>query len=170
MSLKIKDNISLMKINGYYIKQAKINGYIIYETSSRMATEWLDYNNPNFDGASRLRDNLDAWIYNTSGTTINGVYLDLVAEKPCEFKMTADYYGYYGCPRKYCVFILNSDNNDEIVDEHGYLFDQNGTLTTRETTFNLNKSGNYKVVIGSDRQFEFGVKIKQISLTELQSN
>ena len=31
MSLKIKNDISSMKINGCYIKQAKINGYIVYE-------------------------------------------------------------------------------------------------------------------------------------------
>ena len=29
---------------------------------------------------------------------------------------------------------------------------------------------NYKVVIGSSKNFEFGVKMEQISLTELQSN
>ena len=169
MSLKIKDNISLMKIDGYYIRQAKINGYVIYDTHSRMATEWLDYNNPNFDGASRLRDSLDAWIYNKEGNTINGIYLDLVAEKPCKFKMKAKYYSYEGAPTKYCVFVLDSNNNDAIVTGYKYKFDSNGTETTRELTINL-KRGNYKVVIGSSKEFEFGVKITQISLTELQSN
>ena len=169
MSLKIKDNISLMKIDGYHIKQAKINGYIIYDTHSRMATEWLDYNNPNFDGASRSRDSLDAWIYNKEGNTINGVYLDLVAEKPCKFKMKAKYHSYAGAPTKYCIFVLDSNNNDAIVTGYNYKFDSNGTETTRELTINLEK-GNYKVVIGSNRGFEFGVKITQIYLTELQSN
>ena len=157
-----------LPIASYYLNTPiEISGEEV--SSSTMATEWLDYNTPNFDGASRLRDSLDAWIYNKKGDTINGVYLDLVAIKPCEFKMTADYYSYKGGPRKYCIFILDSNNNDAIVDEHGYLFDTNGTLTTTELIINL-KRGNYKIVIGSDFSFEFGVKIKQISLTELQSN
>ena len=139
-------------------------------SSSTMATEWLDYNTPNFAGASRLRDSLDTWIYNTSGTVINGVYLNLVTVKPCEFKMTANYHGYKGGPTKYCVFILDSNNNDAIVNRYDYEFDNNGTLTTRELTVNLDMDKNYKVVIGSDKKFEFGVKITQISLTELLSN
>lgn len=68
------------------------------------------------------------------------------------------------------MFILDSNNNDAIVNRYDYEFDSDGTLTTRDLTVELNKSGNYKVVIGSDKGFEFGVKIKQISLTELQSN
>ena len=157
-----------LPIASYYLNTPiEISGEEV--SSSTMATEWLDYNTPNFDGASRLRDSLDTWIYNKKGDTINGVYLDLVAAKPCEFKMTADYYSYKGGPRKYCIFILDSNNNDAIVDEHGYLFDTNGTLTTTELTINL-KRGNYKIVIGSDFSFEFGVKMKHISLTELQSN
>lgn len=172
MSLKIKNNISSIKINGHYIKEAKLNGYIVYKLkdeetqSSTMAMEWLDYNDPHFDGASRLRDSLDAWIYNTSGNTINGVYLDLVAAKSCKFKMKAKYYSYAGAPTKYCIFVLDSNNNDAIVTGYNYNFDSNGTETTRELTINLEK-GNYKVVIGSSKSFEFGVKMEQISLTEL---
>lgn len=177
MGLKINGStIKTMRINGSEISLGKLNGYVIFskqytpETSSTMAAEWLDYGNPHFDGASRLRDSLDAWIYNISGTAINGVYLDLFLELPCEFKMTADYYGYKDCPTKYCVFILDSNNNDAIVNRYDYEFDSNGTLATRELTVNLRKSGNYKVVIGSDKGFEFGVKMKQISLKELISN
>lgn len=176
MSLKINGSIiNMIKINGCYIKQAKLNRSIVYELkseetqSSTMATEWLDYNNPNFQGSSRLRDSLDAWIYNNGGNTINGVYLDLVAAKPCKFKMTAKYHSYAGAPTKYCVFVLDSNNNDAIVTGYNYKFDSNGTETTRELTIDL-KRGNYKVVIGSNRGFEFGVKIKQTSLKELQSN
>ena len=96
--------------------------------------------------------------------------LDLFLELPSEFKMTADYYSYKGCPTKYCVFILDSNNNNAIVDRYDYEFDSNGTLTTRELTVDLHKGGKYKVVIGSDKGFEFGVKIKQISLKKLISN
>lgn len=176
MGLKINgSNIKTIKVNGSEISLGKLNGYIIFskqdtpEISSTMGSEWLDYNNPHFDGASRLCDSLDAWIYNNEGNTINGVYLDLVAAKPCKFKMKAEYYSHEGAPTKYCVFILDSNNNDAIVTGYNYKFDSNSTETTRELTINLEK-GNYKVVIGSNREFEFGVKITQISLTELQSN
>lgn len=83
--------------------------------------------------------------------------------------MKAKYHSYAGAPTKYCIFVLDSNNNDAIVTGYNYEFDSNGTETTRELTINLEK-GNYKVVIGSKREFEFGVKITQISLTELQSN
>lgn len=157
-----------LPIASYYLNTPiEISGEEV--SSSTMAMTWLDYNNPHFDGASRLRDSLDAWIYNNEGNTINGVYLDLVAAKPCKFKMTAKYHSYAGAPTKYCVFVLDSNNNDVIVTEYNYNFDSNGTETTRELTINLEK-GNYKVVIGSKRGFEFGVKITQISLTELLSN
>ena len=139
--------------------------------SSRMSTLWLDYNNPNVtEYSSRLYSSFASWMYNLDGgNTINGVYLDLVAVKPCKFKMKAEYYSYEGAQTKYCVFVLDSNNNDAIVTGYNYKFDSNGTETTRELTINLEK-GNYKVVIGSNREFEFGVKITQISLTELQSN
>ena len=38
MSLKIKNNISSMKINGHYIKEAKLNGYIVYKLKDEKTT------------------------------------------------------------------------------------------------------------------------------------
>lgn len=173
MGLKINGStIKTIRVNGSEISLGKLNGYIIFnkqdtpEIPSTMGSEWLDYGNPHFDGPSRAYDGLDVWIYNNSGTTINGVYLDIVAAKPCEFKMTAKYYSYAGAPTKYCVFVLNSNNNDAIVNRYDYTFDSNGTLTTRELSVNLEK-GNYKIVIGSDKNFEFGVTVTQISLREI---
>ena len=173
MGLKINgSNIKTIKVNGSEISLGKLNGYIIFskqdtpEISSTMATEWLDYGNPHFDGASRGYNSLDTWIYNSEGNTINGVYLDLVAAKSCKFKMKAKYHSYAGAPTRYCVFVLDSNNNDAIVTGYNYKFDSNGTETTRELTINLEK-GNYKVVIGSSKVFEFGVKVTQASLTEV---
>lgn len=173
MGLKINgSNIKTIKVNGSEISLGKLNGYIIFskqdtpEIPSTMATEWLDYGNPHFDGPSRGYNSLDAWIYNHEGNTINGVYLDLVAAKPCKFKMTAKYYSYAGAPTKYCIFVLDSNNNDAIVTGYNYKFDTNGTEITRALTINLGK-GNYKVVIGSNRTFEFGVTVTQASLTEV---
>lgn len=135
-------------------------------TPSTMSTEWLDYNNPNIDGGTRTYNGLDVWMYNySSGSTIDGVYLDLVVGKTCEFKMKAKYYSYAGAPTKYCVFVLDSNNNDAIVSRYDYAFDSNGTSTTRELTINLEK-GNYKIVIGSDETFEYGVAVTQATLTE----
>lgn len=173
MGLKINGStIKTIRVNGSEISLGKLNGYVIFskqdtpEIPSTMGSEWLDYGNPHFDGSSRAYDGLDTWIYNTSGTAINGVYLDIVAAKPCKFKMTAKYYSYAGGPTKYCVFILDSNNNDAIVTGYSYTFDSNGTLTTRELTVNLEK-GNYKIVIGSGKNFEFGVTVTQISLREI---
>ena len=173
MGLKINGStIKTIRVNGSEISLGKLNGYVVFskqdtpEISSTMGSEWLDYGNPHFDGPSRAYNGLDTWIYNTSETAINGVYLDIVAAKPCKFKMTADYHSYAGAPTKYCVFVLNSNNNDAIVTGYNYTFDSNGTLTTRALTVNLEK-GNYKIVIGSKNNFEFGVKITQISLREI---
>lgn len=174
MGLKINgSNIKTIKVNGSEISLGKLNGYIIFskqdtpEIPSTMATEWLDYGNPHFDGPSRGYNSLDTWIYSNSGVgTINGVYLDLVIEKPCKFKMTAKYRSNAGAPTKYCVFVLDSNNNDAIVTGYNYKFDSNGTETTRQLTINLEK-GNYKLVIGSNREFEFGVVVTQASLTEV---
>lgn len=173
MGLKINGStIKTIRVNGSEISLGKLNGYVIFskqntpEIPSTMGSEWLDYGNPHFDGV-RAYDALDAWIWNSSsGNTINGVYLDLVVGKTCEFKMRAKYYSYAGAPTKYCVFVLDSNNNDAIVTGYNYNFDSNGTETTRELTINLEK-GNYKVVIGSKKEFEFGVAVTQISLTEV---
>ena len=60
MGLKINgSNIKTIKVNGSEISLAKLNGYVIFskqdtpEIPSTMATEWLDYGNPHFDGPSR---------------------------------------------------------------------------------------------------------------------
>ena len=144
--------------------------------SSRMSTLWLDYNNPNVTKDSiRLYDSFASWMENLEGRNIiNGIYLDLFVERPCEFKMTVNYITYVGAPTKYCVFILDSNNNDAIVNRYNYKFVGNGNYGDEinvETSTNVNlKKGNYKIVIGSDEDFEFGTILKQISLTELQSN
>ena len=144
--------------------------------SSRMSTLWLDYNNPNVTKNSiRLYDSFASWMENLEGRNIiNGIYLDLFVERPCEFKMTVNYITYVGAPTKYCVFILDSNNNDAIVNRYNYKFVGNGNYGDEinvETSTNVNlEKGNYKIVIGSDEDFEFGTILKQISLTELQNN
>lgn len=174
MSLKINgSNIKTIKVNGSEISLGKLNGYIIFskqdtpEIPSTMATEWLDYGNPHFDGPSRAYDGLDVWIYynnNNNNGQINGVYLDLDINSTSTFYMKAGYYSYAGGPISYSAFILDSDNNDAIVDRYDYKFDSNGSYTERELTVNL-EQGNYKVVIGYDKGFEFGITMISISLT-----
>lgn len=170
MSLKINgSNIKTIRINGSDISLGKINGYVIFskqdDTPSTMGSEWLDYGNPHFDGASRAYDGLDVWIYSVDNTgQIHGVYLDLDINSTSTFYMKAGYHSYAGGPIRYSVFILDSNNNDAIVNRYDYKFDSNGSYTERELTVNL-EQGNYKVVIGSNKVFEFGINMLSISLT-----
>lgn len=136
----------------------------IEETPSTMAAEWLDYNVPNFDGASRAYNQLDTWLYNYDGGQINGVYLSLDINIPSTFYMTTGYYAYAGAPTNYSVFILDSNNNDAIINRYDYEFDSNGSYTKRQLTINF-EPGDYKVVIGSDEAFEMGIAMLSISLT-----
>lgn len=129
-----------------------------------LGSQWFDYNTPNFDGPSRATEGLDVWMYNLSSGTINGVYLDVKPTKTVTFTLNADYYSYAGAPVKYCVFVLDVNNNDAIVNRFDYTFDANGTLVNRDTTVQL-AQGNYKVVIGSDSRFEFGVKVHSVTIS-----
>lgn len=172
MSLRINGStINTMRINGSEISLAKLNGYVIFskqdtpETPSTMGSEWLDYGNPHFDGSSRAYDGLDVWIYSVGNTgQINGVYLDLNIHSTSRFYMKAGYYSYAGGPTGYSVFILDSNNNDEILDRVDYKFDSNGSYVERELDGEL-PPGNYKLVIGYDKGFEFGITMLSISLT-----
>ena len=170
MGLKINGStVKTIRVNGSEISLAKLNGYVVFskqdtpEIPSTMGSEWLDYGNPHFDGPSRAYDGLDAWIYNNNGQ-INGVYLDLDINSTSTFYMKAGYYSYAGGPISYSVFILDSNNSDAIVYRYNYKFDSNGSHTERELTVNL-EQGNYKVVIGYDNGFEFGITMSSISLT-----
>lgn len=170
MSLKINGStITSMRINGNDISLAKLNGYVIFskqdDTPSTMGSEWLDYGNPHFDGPSRAYDGLDVWIYNYDyDGQINGVYLDLDINSASTFYMKAGYYSYAGSPIWHSMFILDSNNNDAIVDRYDYMFDNDGSYVERELTINL-EPGNYKVVIGGSTGFEFGITMLSISLT-----
>lgn len=171
MGLKINGStIKTIRVNGSEISLGKLNGYIIFskqdtpEIPSTMGSEWLDYGNPHFDGASRAYDELDAWIYSSNNGQINGVYVDLDINSTSTFYMKAGYHSYAGGPIRYSVFILDSNNNDAIVDRYDYRFDSEGSYTERELTVNL-EQGNYKVVIGYDKGFEFGIAMISISLT-----
>lgn len=170
MSLKINGSaIKTIRVNGSEISLAKLNGYVIFskqdDTPSPMGSEWLDYNNPHFDGV-RQYDALDVWIYNYEGniSKLNGIYLDLEINKDATFYMKALFYGYEGCPVNYSILLLDSNNNDNIVNRYDYQFDSAGSKVYREISVNLTK-GNYKIVIGHEKNFEFGISMSSISLT-----
>lgn len=172
MSLKIQNNISSIKINGHYIKEAKLNGYIIFgkqdDTPSQMGSEWLDYNNLYFKG-DRPYNKLIGWMYNHDlDGRIHGVYLSLNINSASTLYMKNAYVTGKGCPLDYSVFILDSNNYDAIVNRYDYEFefevDSDYSYIERELTINL-EQGNYKVVIGSDKVFDFETAIVSISLT-----
>lgn len=172
MGLKINgSNIKTIKVNGSEISLGKLNGYIIFSKQntpkipSTMGSEWLDYGNPHFDG-TRQYNALNTRIYNYGGNIneLNGIYLDLEINKDATFYMKALYYGYEGCPKDYSVFILDINNNDAIVNRYDYEFDSFGSEIYREISVNLT-TGNYKIVIGHEKNFEFGITMSSISLT-----
>ena len=172
MSLKIQNNISSIKINGHYIKEAKLNGYVIFskqdDTPSPMVSEWLDYNNLYFEG-NRPYNELLGWMYNYDlDGRIHGVYLSLNINSASTLYMKNVYATEKGCPLDYSVFILDSNNYDAIVNRYDYEFEfevnSDYSVIERELTINL-EQGNYKVVIGSDKAFDFETAILSISLT-----
>lgn len=174
MSLKIQNNISSMKINGHYIKQAKLNGYIVYElkdeeTSNYTIDEtWSYYINGSVDG-TLTRDNLDVWI---TGTKIEqqfqGLALEFTITGKHNLKATFEFRGYEGCPRYQTCYIINYD--DGSMYEFTMYFDENGTNFTR-TINQVLESGTYELALGSWDNMNFGVKCTEVSLsTEIPQN
>ena len=174
MSLKIQNNISSMKINGHYIKQAKLNGYIVYElkdeeTSNYTIDEtWSYYINGNVDG-TLTRDNLDVWITSTKiEQQLQGLSLEFTITGKHSLKATFEFRGYEGCPRYQTCYIIN------IVDGSMYeftmYFDEAGTSFTR-TINQVLESGTYELALGSWNNMDFGLKCTELSLsTEIPQN
>ena len=173
MSLKIKNNISSIKINGHYIKEAKLNGYIVYKlketTNYTIAEEWWYYVNGSVDG-TLTRDNLDVWITNTSNDGyLHGVVLDFTIEGTHTLKATFEFTGYEGCPRYQTCYIINNDKGT-IMSEFTMYFDEAGTNFTR-TVNQVLETGHYTLFIGSDKNIDFGLKCTEFSLsTEIPRN
>lgn len=173
MSLKINNNISSIKINGHYIKEAKLNGYIVYKlkktTNYTIAEEWWYYVNGSVDG-TLTRDNLDVWITNTSNDGyLHGVVLDFTIEGTHTLKATFEFTGYEGCPRYQTCCIINNDEGT-IMPEFTMYFDEAGTNFTR-TVNQVLETGNYTLFIGSYNNMDFGLKCTELSLsTEIPQN
>lgn len=168
MSLKIKNNISSIKINGHYIKEAKLNGYIVYklkdeETSNyTIAENWIGVTNGSVDG-TLTRDSLDVWITGTKiEQQLQGLILSFTITGKHNLKATFEFTGYEGCPRYQTCFILNAD--DVIMHKFTMYFDDAGTNFTR-TINQVLETGNYALVIGSFNNMDFGVKCTEVSLS-----
>lgn len=174
MSLKIGNNISSIKINGYYIKEAKLNGYIIYklkdeETTNYTIDETWSYSvNGTVDG-TLTRDNLDIWVTGTKiEQQLQGVAIEFTTVGTHNLKVTFEFRGYEGCPRYQTCYIIN------IVDGSMYeftmYFDNAGTSFTR-TINQVLESGTYELALGSFNNVDFGVKCTELSLsTEIPQN
>lgn len=173
MSLKIKNNISSIKINGHYIKEAKLNGYIVYKlketTNYTIAEEWGGFTNGSING-TLTRDNLDVWITGTSDNGyLHGVVLDFTIEGTHNLKATFEFTGYEGCPRYQTCYIINNDEGT-IMSEFTMYFDEAGTNFTR-TVNQVLETGHYALFIGSDKNMDFGLKCTEFSLsTEIPQN
>ena len=174
MSWKIQNNISSIKINGHYIKEAKLNGYIVYKLKDEETTNytidenWVGFANGSIDG-TLTRDNLDVWI---TGTKIEqqsqGVAIEFTTVGTHNLKATFEFTGYKGCPRYQTCYIIN------IVDGSMYeftmYFDDAGTSFTR-TINQVLESGTYELVLCSWNNMDFGVKCTELSLsTEIPQN
>lgn len=174
MSLKIKNNISSIKINGHYIKEAKLNGYIVYKLKSGETTHytidetWSYSTNGSVDG-TLTRDNLDVWITGTKiEQQLQGVAIEFTIEGTHNLKATFEFTGHEGCPRYQTCYIIN------IVDGSMYeftmYFDDAGTNFTR-TINQVLESGTYELALGSWNNMDFGVKCTELSLsTEIPTN
>lgn len=173
MSLKIKNNISSIKINGHYIKEAKLNGYIVYKlketTNYTIAENWTYYTNGSVNG-TLTRDNLDVWITGTSNDGyLHGVVLDFTIEGTHNLKATFEFTGYEGCPRYQTCYIINNDEGT-IMSEFTMYFNEAGTSFTR-TINQVLETGHYALFIGSDKNMDFGLKCTEFSLsTEIPQN
>ena len=174
MSLKITNNISSIKINGHYIKEAKLNGYIIYklkdeETTNHTIDEtWSYYVNGSVDG-TLTRDNLDVWITGTKiEQQLQGLLLEFTITGKHNLKATFEFTGYEGCPRYQTCYIVNID--DGTMYEFTMYFDDAGTNFTR-TINQVLGSGTYKLALVSWNNMDFGVKCTEVSLsTEIPQN
>lgn len=168
MSLKIKNNISSIKINGHYIKEAKLNGYIVYKLKDEETTNytidetWSYYVNGSVEG-TLTRDNLDVWV---TGTKIEqefqGLFLDFTITGKYNLKATFEFTGYKGCPRYQTCYIINKD--DGTMYEFTMYFDEAGTNFTRIINQVL-ETGNYRLLVGSFNNMDFGVKCTEVSLS-----
>ena len=173
MSLKIQNNISSIKINGHYIKEAKLNGYIVYKsketTNYTIAEEWSGFTNGSIDGIL-TRDNLDVSITGTSNDGyLQGVVLDFTIEGTHNLKATFEFTGYEGCPRYQTCYIINNDEGT-LMSEFTMYFDEAGTNFTR-TVNQVLETGHYALFIGSDKNMDFGLKCTEFSLsTEIPQN
>ena len=174
MSLKIQNNISSMKINGHYIKEAKLNGYIIYKlkdeetTNYTIAENWNYYTNGSVDG-TLTRDNLDVWITGTKiEQQLQGLALEFTITGKHNLKATFEFTGYEGCPRYQTCYIINVV--DGSMYEFTMYFDEAGTSFTR-TINQVLESGTYVLALGSWNNMDFGVKCTEVSLsTEIPQN
>lgn len=172
MSLKIKNNISSIKINGHYIKEAKLNGYIVYklqETTNYTIDEtWSYYVNGSVDG-TLTRDNLDVWVTGTKiEQELQGLALDFTINGKHNLKATFEFRGYEGCPRYQTCYIINHD--DGSMYEFTMYFDDAGTNFTR-TINQVLESGTYELALVSQNNMDFGVKCTEVSLsTEIPQN
>ena len=174
MSLKIQNNISSMKINGHYIKEAKLNGYIIYKlkdeetTNYTIAENWTYHTNGSVDG-TLTRDNLDVWITGTKiERQLQGVTIEFTTVGTHNLKATFEFRGYEGCPRYQTCYIINIINGS--MYEFTMYFDEAGTSFTR-TINQVLDSGTYVLALGSWNNMDFGVKCTEVSLsTEIPQN
>lgn len=174
MSLKIQNNISSIKINGHYIKQAKLNGYIVYELKDEetsnytIAENWVGFTNGSVDG-TLIRDNLDVWVTGTKiERQLQGLLLTFTITGKYNLKATFEFTGYEGCPRYQTCYIINND--DGSMYEFTMYFDEAGTNFTR-TINQVLETGNYGLLVGSFNNMDFGVKCTEVSLsTEIPQN
>ena len=175
MSLKINNNISSIKINGHYIKEAKLNGYIVYKLKDEETTHytidetWSYYTNGSVDG-TLTRDNLDVWITGTKiEQQLQGLALDFTIEGTHNLKATFEFTGYEGCPRYQTCYIINNDEGT-IMSEFTMYFDEAGTNFTR-TVNQVLESGTYELALCSWNNMDFGLKCTEFSLsTEIPQN
>ena len=172
MSLKITNNISSIKINGHYIKEAKLNGYIVYklkETTHYTIDEtWSYFVNGSVDG-TLTRDNLDVWITGTKvEQQLQGVAIEFTTVGTHNLKATFEFTGHEGCPRYQTCYIINVA--DGSMYEFTMYFDDAGTNFTR-TINQVLESGTYELDLGSWNNMDFGVKCTELSLsTEIPQN
>ena len=174
MSLKIQNNISSIKINGHYIKKAKLNGYIVYELKDEETTHytidetWSYYVNGSVEG-TLTRDNLDVWITGTKiEQELQGLAIDFTITGKHNLKATFEFTGYEGCPRYQTCYIINID--DGSMYEFTMYFDDAGTNFTR-TINQVLESGSYELALCSWNNMDFGVKCTELSLsTEIPQN
>ena len=175
MSLKIQNNISSIKINGHYIKEAKLNGYIIYKlkdeetTNYTIAEKWWYYVNGSVDG-TLTRDNLDVWITGTKiEQELQGLMLDFTITGKHNLKATFEFSRYEGRSKYQTCYIINKEDGI-IISEFTMCFDEAQTNFAR-TINQVLETGNYSLFIGSFNDMDFGVKCIEVSLsTEIPQN